>query len=65
MEVASGQNITASCSSNSAHSEQGANETVGFDDFIQSGRTGRRNAVPDIVDGTTAKDSLPEIASEG
>ena len=65
MEVASEANIASGCSSGSNHAGPSSTDAPGFDDFLQSGRTGRRNAVPDIVDENGSKETLPEIVSEG
>lgn len=40
------------------------NTKVSLDDFVQSGRTGRRNAVPDILNDKSAQVSTADLSGE-
>lgn len=40
------------------------NSRLSFDDFIQTGRTGRRNAVPDILTDKSSKVSAADLPAE-
>lgn len=44
--------------------EAGALSPNGFDEFLQTGRTGRRNALPDILDKDKATVGMGELPSD-
>ncbi|CAG2164760.1 unnamed protein product [Oppiella nova] len=59
-------NSSANCSPTSASSSGGSGDTPGqsVDEFLNTGRTGRRNAMPDILEEKSSQLSTSDLPNE-